>query len=211
MQTFLPYSNFAQSAACLDRQRLGKQRVECKQILSALAVGGAWVKHPAVRMWRGHAAVLIQYYEAIAAEWVKRGYTHNMKLDTYPGWLLAQTDRPYWLGLRPFHEAHRQTLLLKNTDHYKKYFPNEAPVYGYVWPIDKNNTPNPILGPWVLADDESEVHALWNSVSSAKPRLPWPGGVPKFILPPMPIFTQPSAVEQLFPATLLSDLSEPPK
>ena len=28
MQTFLPYSNFKKSAKCLDRQRLGKQRVE---------------------------------------------------------------------------------------------------------------------------------------------------------------------------------------
>lgn len=33
MQTFLPYPDFARSAACLDRQRLGKQRLEAFQIL----------------------------------------------------------------------------------------------------------------------------------------------------------------------------------
>ena len=33
MQTFLPYPDFARSAAVLDRQRLGKQRVEVLQIL----------------------------------------------------------------------------------------------------------------------------------------------------------------------------------
>ena len=36
MQTFLPHPNFAASAHVLDRQRLGKQRVENLQIMSAL-------------------------------------------------------------------------------------------------------------------------------------------------------------------------------
>lgn len=36
MQTFLPYSNFSASARVLDDKRLGKQRVECLQILKAL-------------------------------------------------------------------------------------------------------------------------------------------------------------------------------
>ena len=37
MQTFLPYASFEESAKVLDRQRLGKQRVECLQIFNALA------------------------------------------------------------------------------------------------------------------------------------------------------------------------------
>jgi hypothetical protein len=32
MQTFLPYSGFAQSAAALDNKRLGKQRVEARKL-----------------------------------------------------------------------------------------------------------------------------------------------------------------------------------
>lgn len=36
MQTFLPYSNFAKSVQSLDRQRLGKQRVETMQIMQAI-------------------------------------------------------------------------------------------------------------------------------------------------------------------------------
>jgi hypothetical protein len=39
MQTFLPYPDFAKSAAVLDNKRLGKQRVECLQILTALRFG----------------------------------------------------------------------------------------------------------------------------------------------------------------------------
>jgi len=39
MQTFLPYPNFDASAAVLDDRRLGKQRVEAKQILLTLEKG----------------------------------------------------------------------------------------------------------------------------------------------------------------------------
>ena len=39
MQTFLPYPDFEQSAKSLDNKRLGKQRVECLQILQTLQKG----------------------------------------------------------------------------------------------------------------------------------------------------------------------------
>lgn len=39
MQTFLPYSSFRMTAEVLDRQRLGKQRVEALQILRILRQG----------------------------------------------------------------------------------------------------------------------------------------------------------------------------
>lgn len=39
MQTFLPYPSFHKSANCLDNRRLGKQRVECLQILNTLFLG----------------------------------------------------------------------------------------------------------------------------------------------------------------------------
>lgn len=39
MQTFLSYPDFTQSSKCLDDKRLGKQRVECLQILNTLQMG----------------------------------------------------------------------------------------------------------------------------------------------------------------------------
>ena len=36
MQTFLPYEDFRESVRSLDDKRLGKQRVEAYQIISAL-------------------------------------------------------------------------------------------------------------------------------------------------------------------------------
>ncbi|KAL2642854.1 hypothetical protein R1flu_010441 [Riccia fluitans] len=37
LNTFLPYSNFERSIHCLDNKRLGKQRVEAKQILNIIS------------------------------------------------------------------------------------------------------------------------------------------------------------------------------
>lgn len=50
MQTFLPYPDFAQSAASLDMMRLGKQRVETFQVLQKL-VGERLVT--GVKAWTG--------------------------------------------------------------------------------------------------------------------------------------------------------------
>ncbi|MCM3554595.1 hypothetical protein M3697_05675 [Janibacter melonis] len=57
MQTFLPYADLAATAEVLDRERLGKQRVECIQVVRALVVpGDGWRHHPAATMWRGWRA-----------------------------------------------------------------------------------------------------------------------------------------------------------
>ncbi|MFK5143433.1 MSMEG_6728 family protein, partial [Klebsiella pneumoniae] len=75
MQTFLPYSSFKASAKVLDRQRLGKQRVECLQILNVLfGVKSSWANHPAVLMWKGYEGALIEYSLTICEEWTSRGY-----------------------------------------------------------------------------------------------------------------------------------------
>ncbi|TMR24154.1 hypothetical protein ETD86_05390 [Nonomuraea turkmeniaca] len=59
MQTFLPYPDFAASAAVLDPLRLDKQRVEALQILRALTVSEyGWRHHPVVKMWAGYEAAL---------------------------------------------------------------------------------------------------------------------------------------------------------
>ena len=53
VQTFVPYADFARTAAVLDAKRLGKQRVEVIQIVRALTVPGyAWSSHPAGRRSR---------------------------------------------------------------------------------------------------------------------------------------------------------------
>ena len=88
MQTFLPYPNIWASARCLDDKRLGKQRVECKQILITLGVDvgehrgnpeSRWRNHPAVRMWRGHELYLAEYGEIMCAAWRNRGFKDTLR------------------------------------------------------------------------------------------------------------------------------------
>ena len=62
MQTFLPYSSFTQTASTLGNKRLGKQRVEAKQIYLALTQEEyGWKTHPAVLMWKGYEQALAFY------------------------------------------------------------------------------------------------------------------------------------------------------
>lgn len=133
MQTFLPYEDFARSAKCLDRLRLGNQRSECKVIIMALTVpGSGWSSHPAVTMWEGHVTSLLQYQDAVIKEWVRRGYQNSMVVP----WMLAHPDytRPPWLGDRAFHDSHKSNLLRKDPAHYGRMGWRVPSNMEYVWP-----------------------------------------------------------------------------
>lgn len=140
MQTFLPYPDMAASAACLDYRRLGKQRVEVKQILNALSgASKGWVNHPATVMWRGHSYSLAQYGLVICTEWIARGYK-----DTLQDYFLELMSHeytnytlPHWFGDPEFHRSHQSNLLRKDPEYYGQFgwdVPHDLP---YVWPKPK--------------------------------------------------------------------------
>jgi len=136
MQTFLPYEDFAKSAAVLDRQRLGKQRVETLQIMNALLDPEyGWQNHPAVNMWRGYEWSLYQYQEAICNEWTSRGYKDTCLEKTLL--LMAGKcigiSKPQWLGNEEFHVSHQSNLMRKLPEHYGQYFDVSGDLE-YVWP-----------------------------------------------------------------------------
>lgn len=146
MQTFLPLPSFESSAACLDYRRLGKQRVEAKQLLIAIGVpvgehearpGSSWGNHPAARMWRGWEPALAAYGAAVCREWRSRGYKDSL-LDQF----LAIDDdgrRPDWLGDDDLHASHRSNLLRKLPEHYGRLGWSESPDLPYVWPEGASN------------------------------------------------------------------------
>lgn len=140
MQTFLPLPGFKASARVLDRQRLGKQRVEAWQILNALTgASQGWRNHPAVRMWRGREFALASYGVAICLEWRRRGYKDSMLprfLDAIRDLQLraASPHMPTWLGDPAFHEAHRSNLIRKDPTFYGPLFPDTRTGLDYVWP-----------------------------------------------------------------------------
>jgi hypothetical protein len=136
MQTFLPYADFKRSAAVLDRQRLGKQRVEDLQIMKALTVPDyGWKNHPATKMWEGYEQALLEYHNAICDEWTSRGYKDTCKekaaLLIPP---LSKIIYPSWLMDWEFHASHRSNLLRKDPIWYGQFGWQETPDIEYVWP-----------------------------------------------------------------------------
>lgn len=140
MQTFLPYASFKRSLDTLDNARLGKQRVECLQVLNVFAgVREGWGDHPITRMWRGHEAALLTYTVDCCRIWVSRGFADTVEgkvralaqslgvpggLDHDGVWQLpveyttvlglqSEDELPPWFGSAAFHASHRSNLLRK--------------------------------------------------------------------------------------------------
>lgn len=138
MQTFLPYASFVESAKVLDRQRLGKQRVEAWQILNALrGESKGWVNHPATRMWDGHEAALALYGVTVCYEWTRRGYRDTMSERFLPFVGSLFPVAPSWIGDEGFHLSHRSNLIRKMPEHYGSIWPDVTPDMPYVWPTQK--------------------------------------------------------------------------
>lgn len=139
MQTFLPYGSFSESAAVLDRARLGKQRAECIQIMQALTdpTKKGWRRHPAVQMWRGHLMALADYGMLVTEEWLNRGYRDSGTAGKL--WLCVPEHATYtlppWLGNELFHSTHRAALLAKDFEHYSQFGWLEQPQIDYLWPV----------------------------------------------------------------------------
>lgn len=133
MQTFLPSQSFAESLACLDNKRLGKQRVEAMQILQALEINSTsrWRNHPAVKMWANYIPALTLYHDLAIATWKARGFKNNM--------IYRQTGKdeiifPHWLT-EEFCSRHRSNLLRKDYEFYIKYGWTEPIDLEYIWPV----------------------------------------------------------------------------
>lgn len=139
MQTFLPYDDFAQSAAVLDRMRQGKQRVEVLQISRALTgQTKGWVNHPATKMWQGHTGSLILYGQAVCEAWVQRGYKDTCydKLEAMKSFCdTEEFELPSWFGDERLHSSHRSSLLRKAPEHYRQFWPEDSDSIEYWWPV----------------------------------------------------------------------------
>ena len=140
MQIFLPYSDFRESLKALDNKRLGKQRVETYQIISAITqrpkLDGTpykgWLNHPCTVMWRNYVPALKLYLNYPIDEWVARGFKNTMNMESFEEDIVY----PHWFGSKEFHSSHRANLLKKEPDFYTQYGWSEDPSDPYVW-MDK--------------------------------------------------------------------------
>ncbi|MGY1750388.1 MSMEG_6728 family protein [Modestobacter sp. SYSU DS0511] len=164
MQTFLPVADFTESARLLDNPRLGKQRVECLQVLRALELPDyGWANHPVVTMWRGHTAGLVVYALAMVRVWRERGFadsTETLISEFAPDAARMSQDEaaaagllPSWVGDEELHLSHRSNLLAKDPGFYRARFPADPDDLPYKWPgaDDVPSTPAPEGVPvWVV-------------------------------------------------------------
>jgi hypothetical protein len=148
VQTFLPYADFERSARALDAKRLGKQRVECLQVLRGLTVPTyGWRHHPAVRMWRGHLEGLGRYTLEVCRVWVEGGRADTCATTILVDLAAAGVEQvreqdelaaagalPRWLGDPAVHLSHRSALVRKDPEFYRPQFPGVPDDLPYVWP-----------------------------------------------------------------------------
>lgn len=130
MQTFVPFPDLAMSAQVLDSKRLNKQLLEGRQIYGILTSGkrtGAWVNHPAVKMWRNYDNALYAYLEAVKDECVVRGIQTQKNWDAITelhewNWNRgSNTVMPPWWNDERVHESHRNNLYVKDAEYYSQF------------------------------------------------------------------------------------------
>jgi hypothetical protein len=163
VQTFLPYPNFARSAAVLDRARLGKQRVECLQLIKTLTLRSdkGWSNHPCARMWRPNVSLLLAYGLVVCRQWTDFGYRDTCaekmirQVDDHlcdperAIWCAEKTTKardwgeviitcdikvPSWMGKYSLHRSHMSNLVRKDADIYRPKFPSVSDTLEYFWP-----------------------------------------------------------------------------
>ena len=138
----------------LDYRRLGKQRIEAKQIIESLENNSlGWSKHPATLSFSKNIDSLKAYYNICIQEWINRGYKCNMKIydeidESKYSPLICEFDGkkaifhedneksyPKFVSFPPYFYAHRASLYRKNNNFYSsKNFPEEYLEKGYFWP-----------------------------------------------------------------------------
>jgi len=139
MQTFLPSPIFSVSAELLDHKRLGKQRLENLQIMTALIRVKGYIHHPVVHQWAGYEWALLDYQHAICSEWIKRGYqdagTVWKTFDLFKGLPSRNPNLiPPWLGRHDIHLSHQSNLVRKDPEFYGPKFPGVPDNLPYIYP-----------------------------------------------------------------------------
>ncbi len=170
MQTFVPEFTYYDSLMALDNQRLGKQRLECKQIYTALVTGKGWIHHPATKMWIGKEHSLLEYAETCCNIWRARAMQDS--LQPYFATELARLEmanprcdrsRPAWATFQPFVLSHRSNLIRKRADLYADRWPDTPRNLPYLWPAVQND------GHYRYYISKSE----WADIRRGKPNFWW--------------------------------------
>ena len=113
MQVFLPFPCVEKSLKVLNKQRLGKQRVEANQMIGIIeGHGKGWKSHPCTKMYSSYLDFLKFYYNRSLLEFEHKG-GNNLRLSQIAH---GEIQSPPWFGDDKFHLSHRSNLLRKAID-----------------------------------------------------------------------------------------------
>jgi hypothetical protein len=165
VNTFYVHANPKITARVLDDRRTAKQRLEARQIINILLVlekdptaKPKWYNHPAVKMWIGYTFALMQYYNIMVKEWIKRGKNNTMELFDLSE--IEEIVYPEWTTCEKVHYSHQARLIQKDPAFYTKVFspPSKYLKLGYIWPSKWTPTQLRSLKIGELAEPYKEEH-----------------------------------------------------
>ena len=114
MQVFIIGSAF-ETAMCLDKKRLNKQIIECRQILKAIyGESKAWINHPCTIQYKKHKEWLIAYMHCLEAFYNKD--IHKARI-----WNLYALDNTPDFHTSAYFDNMKRRLYTKNHEHYKQW------------------------------------------------------------------------------------------
>lgn len=175
MQVFRPYVDWWRSARVLDDRRLGKQRVETKQVMMAilrrmgLISDGkhGWLNHPITLMYynngRPYFRDLVGYFNACVEEWTRRGMKSSISISDIEH-LIERAGSAEGQPLTTIHELeYRRVLILKDPEHYLRAFPREEVVEV----LEAEPTPISGVNTWIFRNRELYGRLLRKAVEAA--------------------------------------------
>jgi len=176
MQVFRPYIDWRMSARVLDDRRLGKQRVEAKQVMMTIfrRMGlirdgrRGWLNHPIALMYyndgKPYISDLIGYFNVCVEEWMPSGMRSSISLSDIEHLILGVASAEGH-PLTHVHEIeYRRILTLKDPEHYLWAFRREEVLEVF------ETEPVLISGinSWVFRDEKLYESALRRAVKVAE-------------------------------------------
>lgn len=176
MQVFRPYVDWWRSARVLDDRRLGKQRVEAKQVMMTilrkmgLVNDGrrGWLNHPVVLMYYNDGSPyfrdLVGYFNACVEEWTRRGMRSSISLSDITH-LIEEIRSAEGNPLTRIHELeYRRVLILKEPKHYLRAFTPEEVVEVFETEPTRINGVNT----WIFKNTRLYASLLKRALTTAK-------------------------------------------
>ena len=142
VNTFILSNSPRTCVTLLDYRRLGKQRVEAKQIIDTIEnKTDGWKNHPVSKMWKDHVIGLKYYFNCCVDEWVNRGYKNTMIKYDLSDYLLPDGSYdelkllPWFYYNKQIQESFKASLYRKEPDFYKDIISHDSPYvfHGYIW------------------------------------------------------------------------------